>query len=404
MKTIFLIGFLALASLSSFGQKFEGLAKTPPMGWNSWNRFACNVSEDLIKSIADAMVSSGMRDAGYRYIVIDDCWHGGRDSLGFITAHPERFPSGMRALADYIHSLGLKFGIYSCAGNRTCAGYPGSRGHEYQDALVYASWGVDYLKYDWCDTEGLSAIGAYTTMSQALAKAGRPVMFSLCEWGQNQPWKWGKNVGHLWRTTGDIHNCFDCAFNHGTWTAWGAMRIVDMQYHLRQYHGPDGWNDPDMLQVGNGMPFNENRAHFTIWCMLAAPMMAGNDLRDMSPETLSILTNREAIAIDQDPLGIQGFRYQNIDSLEIWVKPLVDGDVAIAFLNRSATPRSVEFNWRNHKIQDPIFQEHVFDFRANTYNIRNIWEGKDAGNTNRTFRADLIGRDVVMMRLTPAKK
>ncbi|MFW9597923.1 MAG: glycoside hydrolase family 27 protein, partial [Paludibacter sp.] len=301
-----LLAFILVLSGTLTAQKFEGLAKTPPMGWNSWNKFACNVSEKLIKETADAMVATGMQNAGYEYIVIDDCWQIGRDSLGFIVADPERFPSGIKALADYIHSKGLKFGIYSCAGDKTCGGRPGSRGYEYQDALMYAKWGVDYLKYDWCFTENLNGKGAYITMSKALKQAGRPIVFSLCEWGDNKPWLWAKEVGHLWRTTGDIYNCYDCIEDHGTWKSFGVMQILDKQDGLRQYAGPGHWNDPDMMQVGNGMSFNQERAHFTMWAMLAAPLISGNDLRSMSQQTLSVLTNREVIAINQDTLGIQG--------------------------------------------------------------------------------------------------
>src|SRR5512133_1497379 len=262
MKKVLSIVLLMISAMS-FAQKFENLAPVPPMGWNSWNKFGCNVNEKMLREVADAMVSTGMKDAGYNYLVVDDCWHGQRDSLGFIQADPEHFPSGIKALTDYIHSKGLKFGIYSCAGNKTCAGRPASRGHEYQDALQYARWGVDYLKYDWCDTEGLNAPSAYTTMRDALFAAGRPIVFSLCEWGNNKPWEWGAKVGHLWRTTGDIAPCFDCEDNHGTWSSWGVMKILDMQKDLRQFAGPGHWNDPDMMEVGNGMKVNEDRAHFS---------------------------------------------------------------------------------------------------------------------------------------------
>ncbi|MCK5076056.1 MAG: glycoside hydrolase family 27 protein, partial [Calditrichia bacterium] len=304
---IFWITFFLVLSVN--GQKYKGLALTPPMGWNSWNKFACNVDEKLIHETAKAMVENGMKDAGYQYIIIDDCWHGERDSLGFIQPHPERFHSGMKALADYIHSLGLKFGIYSDAGWKTCGSRPGSRGYEYQDAMKYAEWGVDYLKYDWCNTTGLNAEGAYLTMRDALYATGRPIVFSLCEWGNNKPWEWAKDIGHLWRTTGDITACFDCVVDHGTWKSWGVMQILDMQEGLRIYAGPDHWNDPDMMEVGNGMSLSEDRAHFSMWCILAAPLIAGNDLINMSKETIEILTNREVISINQDTLGIQGFKY-----------------------------------------------------------------------------------------------
>jgi alpha-galactosidase len=368
------------------------------MGWNSWNKFACNISESLIKETADAMVSSGLKDAGYTYLVIDDCWHGTRDSLGFIHADPKRFPSGIKALTDYVHSKGLKFGIYSCAGDKTCGGKPASRGYEYQDALTYAKWGVDYLKYDWCNTDGLSAVGAYTTMSMALKAAGRPIVFSLCEWGNNKPWEWGAKVGHLWRTTGDIYNCFDCEKNNVTWSAWGVLKIIDMQKDLRKYAGPGHWNDPDMLEVGNGMAINEDRAHFSMWCMMAAPLIAGNDLRKMPKETLDILANKDVITVDQDSLGIQGFRFAVKDSLETWFKPLKGGDWAVCFLNRSSKPIKAEFDWKSQMVYDDFSKR---DLKATeiTYKIKNLWIKGLAGTTKAPFTAEVPQHDVIMLRL-----
>jgi alpha-galactosidase len=395
---ISLLGMLSSRHVQA--QKFEGLALTPPMGWNSWNKFQCNVDERMIREIADAMVSSGMKDAGYQYVVIDDCWHGERDSLGFIHPDPERFPSGMKALADYVHSKGLKFGIYSCAGIKTCAGRPGSRGHEYQDALTYARWGVDYLKYDWCNTAGLSAAGAYTTMRDALFAAGRPVVFSLCEWGDNQPWLWAKDVGHLWRITGDIMNCFDCEVNHGTWSSWGAMKIVEMRKDIRKYAGPDHWNDPDMLEVGNGMSVSEDRSHFSLWCILAAPLIAGNDLRAMSRETIGILTDSEVIAVDQDSLGVQGFRYNdNDEGLEAWVKPLSHGDWAVCFLNRSGGVKKATIDWARYFIHDDLSQA-VLDANHAVYTIRDLWNKTNLGTTQKRLNVEVLPEDVLMLRLT----
>lgn len=237
----------------------------------------------------------------------------------------------MKALADYVHSKGLKLGIYSDAGIKTCGGKPGSRGYEYQDALMYAKWGIDYLKYDWCSTENINPIGAYTTMSNALYKTGRPIVLSICEWGDNKPWEWAEDIGYLWRTTGDIYNCFDCEENHGDWSSWGVLQILDMQEGLRKYAGPGHWNDPDMMEVGNGMSTSEDRAHFTMWAMIAAPLIAGNNLSDMSQETIDILTNKEMIAINQDTLGVQGFKYKAENGLETWFKPLKNGDWAVTF-------------------------------------------------------------------------
>ncbi len=394
--------FTILLGLTSAvgAQKFHGLAQTPPMGWNSWNKFACNVSDSLVRSMADAMVSSGMKDAGYTYIIMDDCWHGTRDSLGFIRPNPVHFPNGIKALADYIHSKGLQFGIYSCAGNKTCAGHPGSRGHEYQDAVTYASWGVDYLKYDWCNTDGLSARGAYTTMRDALQTAGRPVVFSLCEWGTSKPWEWAGDVGHLWRTTGDIYNTFEGEVSHGDWSSWGVMAILDQQKGLEKYAGPGHWNDPDMLEVGNGMPVNEDRAHFSMWCMLAAPLIAGNDLGRMSRETRQILLNREVIAIDQDPLGIQGFQFDGPDdSLQVFAKPLTGGDLAVCFLNRNREPFSLTYDWKEKVIINEGTGTHL-NLAASTYQIKNLWTGADDGTTAAPLSAVIPGRDVLLLRLT----
>ncbi len=390
------------SSASAFAQKFDGLALTPPMGWNSWNKFACDVTEKLIRETADAMVSSDMKAAGYQYVVIDDCWHGERDSLGFIQPHPGRFPSGMKALADYIHSKGLKFGIYSDAGWKTCGGRPGSRGREYQDAMQYTKWGVDYLKYDWCNTEGLNAEGAYLTMRDALYAAGRPIVFSLCEWGNNKPWDWGKKIGHLWRTTGDITNCFDCVADHGTWKSWGVTYIIDMQKGLRVHAGPDHWNDPDMMEVGNGMAVDEDRAHFSMWCMLAAPLIAGNDLRNMSKETVEILTNGEAIAVNQDSLGIQGFQYSAQDSLEIWFKPLSKNEWAVCFLNRGPEAKDVTFSWKEHNISDD-FSKRGINFHKTTFTIRDLWAKKDVGKTNKPFVARVASHEVKLLKLSPVK-
>ncbi len=381
-------------------QKFENLAKTPPMGWNSWNNFGCNVDEKLIRETADSIVSSGMKDAGYEYVVIDDCWHGERDANGFIQPNKENFPSGMKALGDYIHSKGLKFGIYSDVGAKTCAGRPGSRGYEYQDALVYASWGVDYLKYDWCNSEGLNPVGAYTTMRDALYKTGRPIVFSICEWGENKPWEWAKPIGHLWRTTGDIVDCWDCEQNHGTWSSWGIMRILDKQKGLRIHAKPGQWNDPDMMEVGNsGLTVNESRAHFSMWAMLAAPLIAGNDVRNMSKETREILTNKEVIAVDQDALGIQGFPAISEDGLEVWAKPLSNDEWAICFLNRSDRAKSINFDWKNHFIKDDFAQKQ-FDAKKTVYKIRDLWLKKSAGTTETVLKADIPSHDVVMLRLS----
>ncbi|MGE5812642.1 MAG: glycoside hydrolase family 27 protein [Ignavibacteria bacterium] len=398
MKIKYFLALIVSIALSIHAQKFENLALTPPMGWNSWNHFACEINEKLIRETADAMVSTGMKDAGYLYINIDDCWHGERDSLGFIHPDSSRFPSGMKALSDYIHSKGLKFGIYSDAGWKTCGGKPGSRGYEYQDALQYAKWGVDYLKYDWCNTEALNPEGAYLTMRNALYSAGRPIVFSLCEWGNGKPWLWGKNIGHLWRTTGDITNCFDCVVDHGTWKSWGIMYILDMQDGLRAYAGPGHWNDPDMMEVGNGMSLNEDRAHFSMWCMLAAPLIAGNDIRKLSDETKNILTNKEVIAVDQDSLGIQGFKYSSGDSVEVWFKPLQNNEWAACFLNRSLKIKQISFDWNKENVIDTISGRKI-NSQSNLYKIRDLWTKKEIGTTKKILNAEVPGHDVLMIKL-----
>lgn len=409
IKSLIALTSLIISSLSLFGQgnnyvqdytKFQGLALTPPMGWNSWNKFACNIDEKLIREMADVMVSNGMKDAGYTYINIDDCWHGDRDSLGFIHPDPERFPSGMKALADYVHSKGLKIGIYSDAGSQTCGGRPGSRGYEFQDAMTYAEWGIDYLKYDWCNTEGLRAEGAYKTITAALKNAGRPIVLSICEWGNDKPWEWAQNVGHLWRTTGDIYNCFDCIHDHGTWKSLGVMHILDMQEGLRRYAGPGHWNDPDMLEVGNGeLSQEEDRAHFSMWAMIAAPLMSGNDLRNMNKNTLEVLTNREVIAVNQDSLGIQGFKHEVNDSVECWLKPLDDGAWAICYLNRSSEVKDISINWQDFQVTDEFSNRHFNPIRT-PYKIRDVWKKKDLGKTERKMNYKLAGHDVLMFKLS----
>jgi len=398
----FLVLATMLFAVPAMAQKFDGLAKTPQMGWNSWNKFGCNVSEQLIRETADAMVASGMKNAGYQYVNIDDCWHGERDARGFIQPNQQHFPSGMKALADYVHSKGLKLGLYSDAGWKTCGGKPGSRGYEYQDALTYAEWGVDYLKYDWCNSNGLKAEGAYLTMREALRKAGRPVLFSLCEWGDNKPWDWARDVGHSWRTTGDIYPCFDCIEDHGTWKSWGVLHILDKQEGLRRYAGPDHWNDMDMLEIGNGMSVNEDRAHFSIWVMMASPLIAGNDLRSMSKETAAILTNKAVIAVNQDSLGVQAFRHSARDGIEYWFKPLAGGEWALMVLNRNAAPGDAGFDWKAN-VSDELSGT-TASFVTQRYEMRNLWNGRSAGNTAKPLAVTLPGHDVLLLRLSPRKQ
>ena len=382
---------LLVVSLSVliFAQKFKNLAPAPPMGWNSWNTFQTNVNEQLIKDMADALIKSGMRDAGYNYIVIDDGWESmDRDSCGNLVPDPKKFPHGMKALGDYLHSKGFKFGIHNCAGTETCAGYPGGRGHEYQDADRYASWGIDYLKYDWCNHGTANAEETYTTMARALSAAGRPIVFSLCEWGNNQPWLWGNKIAQLWRTTGDITDCYDCQDIY----AMGWKFILDQQVDLAKYAGPNHWNDPDMLEVGNkGLSLVESKAHFSLWCMLAAPLMAGNDIRHMKDDVQNILTNKEVIAIDQDTLGMQATRFMQQPDKEIWAKKLSDGEWAVCFFNSGKDEMEMRVNWN------------YLSFLNGKYNIRDLWRHKDIGTTNTNMNFNIPSHDVVLVRLIPIK-
>jgi alpha-galactosidase len=366
----------------------DALAPTPPMGWNSWNRFGCNVSEPLIKSAADALVASGMKDAGYQYVVIDDCWQVKREASGRIVADPERFPSGVKALADYVHAKGLKFGLYSDAGTETCAGRPGSKGHEEIDARTYAEWGVDYLKYDWCNTKGQDARDAYARMSRALRASGRPIVFSLCEWGSTRPWTWAQGIGQLWRATGDIQDCWDCS---RSWGGMGVTHIIDLMADLHPYHGPGHWNDPDMLEVGNGgMTLTEYRSHFSFWALFAAPLMAGNDLAAMTPEIREILTNPEAIAVNQDPLGMQGRKVRDNGPHEVWVKPLADGARAVILFNRGSEAGPLRVEW-----------EDIGLFPGGAAAVRDLWAKADLGRFTGRYETKVEPHAVALLRIEP---
>jgi len=363
------------------------LAPTPPMGWNSWNKFACNVSEQLIRQQADAMAASGMKDAGYRYIVIDDCWQKSRDENGNIVADPERFPSGIKALADYVHSKGLKFGLYSDAGALTCAGRPGSAGHEFQDARQYAKWGVDYLKYDWCYTGPRNAEAAYTIMAKALRESGRDIVLSICEWGDHQPVQWAPVAGHLWRTTGDIGDLWD---NKKVWPL-GVVNILDRQAELWRYAQPNAWNDPDMLEVGNGgMTSTEYESHFSLWAMLAAPLIAGNDLSKMDADTRRILTNADVIAVDQDPLGQQARRIWKEGELEVWTRPLKGGEHAVVLFNRGPAPAEMTVRWDQLNLPAGL-----------RVDVKDLWSKKVSKNVRGSYGGTVASHGVVMVRITP---
>jgi alpha-galactosidase len=347
------------------------------MGWNSWNKFACDVSESLIREMADAMVSSGMMAAGYQYLNIDDCWQVSRDAEGTIVADPARFPSGIKALADEIHSKGLKLGIYTDAGTLTCQKRPGSLNHELQDMKTYAAWGVDYVKIDWCYAEGLDPQVQYTKIRDALNQAGRPIVFSICNWSVNAPWRWAPTISNLWRTTGDISDSYS-----------RMAEIGFSQNGLEKFAGPGHWNDPDMLEVGNGgMTRDEYRTHMALWAILAAPLIAGNDLRTMTAETKDILTNSEVIAINQDPRGIQGHRVWGEGPLEIWVRPLADGSQAVGLFNRTEGPFKMKLDAQ------------IIGAKSSA-KLRDLLDHKDLGTINDSFTAEVPKHGVLMLRIS----
>jgi alpha-galactosidase len=358
----------------------NGLARTPPMGWNSWNKFAGRVDDATVRSIADAMAGSGMKDAGYQYINIDDTWEAGRDAQGNIQTN-KKFPD-MKALADYVHSKGLKLGIYSSPGPNTCAGYEGSYGHEEQDARTYAAWGIDYLKYDWCGARNLytdeEMPAVYQIMGDALLKQKRPIVYSLCQYGRLDVWKWGADVGgNLWRTTGDIRD------------AWDSMtRIGFNQNDLAPYAKPGHWNDPDMLEIGNGaMSNDEYKTHMSLWAILAAPLLAGNDLRSMSPEILAILTNRDVIAVNQDTLGKQGRRVWQSGEQEVWTRSLSGGDVAVAIFNRGKDEAKITVKAAELKI-------------AGKWKARDLWAHQGVPWPETEYSATIPSHGVLMVRLS----
>ena len=384
--TLTLAAFLLAAAARTERRHDNGLARTPPMGWNSWNHFGCNVSASLIREVADAMAASGMRDAGYQYVTIDDCWQVGRDAKGVIVADSVRFPGGMKPLADYVHSKGLKFGIYTDAGRRTCEGRPGSYGSEEIDAKTYAQWGVDYVKIDWCNAEGIDAPTQYAKLRDALLKSGRPIVFSICEWGSNRPWEWAPAVGNLWRTTGDISD---------RWNS--VLTIVNLSSQYWHVAKPGAWNDPDMLEVGNGgMTRDEYRSHFSLWAMMAAPLVAGNDVRTMADTTRQaaatrdILLNRDVIAVDQDSLGVQGMIVSNNPpDLQVWVKPMKDGSKAVLLFNRASVPSPMTANWR------------TIGIASKQARVRDLWAHTDSSGVADRYTATVPSHGVVMLRVWP---
>jgi alpha-galactosidase len=363
----------------------DGLALTPPMGFNNWNSTHCRAEfdESMVKGIADIFVEKGLKEAGYQYVNLDDCWAlPARDADGKLVPDPARFPNGIKAVADYVHSKGLKLGIYTSAGTKTCSnvGFPGALGHEYSDAQQFADWGVDYLKYDNCNNQGVDAKLRYTTMRDALKATGRPIVYSICEWGQNKPWEWAADVGHLWRTTGDISD------------TWGSMlSILKQNLPLAPHAGPGHWNDPDMLEVGNGgMTATEYRSHFSMWSVMAAPLLIGSDLRTASDETFEILGNKEVIAVDQDPLGKPGRRTQKEGDLEVWVRPLQGGEYAAVLFNRGKTAADMTLKW--DRLGLPATRKAT---------VKDLWSKKVTKGVSVSHGGKVAPHGVLMFRITP---
>ncbi|MGJ3237745.1 MAG: glycoside hydrolase family 27 protein [Anaerolineae bacterium] len=375
------------------------LAQTPPMGWNSWNVFGEHITADIVAGIADTFVDSGLADVGYQYIVIDDFWQAEARVNGRLAWDVNKFPDGIRLLVDYVHSKGLKFGIYSCAGSHTCGGRPASYGYEAIDAQTFAEWDVDFLKYDYCYVPpSVDPIALYQRMGQALRATGHPILYSICEWGRNQPWQWAPSIGgHMWRTTGDIDDDWESIVEIG----------FNRQKTLAPYAGIGRWNDPDMLVVGmygkgnpqvaqGGCTDTEYRTHFSLWCLLASPLMIGCDVRDMSPATETILLNTDAIAINQDSLGRQGRYLGNMihseEVAEVWAKPLADGAVAVGLFNLGESDqRRVTVAWESLGI-DPHQPCTVFD----------VWHKTTERDVRASYTAYVDHHDVALLRITPA--
>jgi alpha-galactosidase len=371
-----LMSILLLLCSNAFAQD-SMLARTPPMGWNSWNHFACEVSDAVIRAQADALVTGGMKSVGYTYIIIDDCWQGTRDAAGFIRPN-SKFPD-MKTLADYVHSKGLKIGIYSSPGPKTCGGFEGSLGHEEQDAQTYAAWGMDYLKYDLCSYDGMGdQLAAYKKMGDALKNTGRPMVYALCQYGMQKGWEWGASVGgNLWRTDDDIRDEY-----------YIMAELGFGQNGLEQFAGPGHWNDPDMLEIGNGgMTTDEYRTHMSLWCILAAPLIAGNNLAAMDAETQELLTNPEVIAIDQDTLGIQGHRVKQEGPIEVWAKRLKDGSTAVGLFNRGWGAMPVTVGFRDIEL-------------GRSASVRDVWARRDLGSFQDKYTAAVPQHGVVMILVT----
>jgi len=382
----------------------SSLAPTPPMGWNSWNTFGHNINETVVRETADVLISSGLKDCGYNYIVIDDCWSvkDHRDSNGNLIADPEKFPNGIKALADYVHSKGFKIGIYSDAAEKTCGGYIGSLGFEDQDAHLWASWGIDFLKYDYCNAplhDQAETIKRYTRMGEALSNSGREFLLSLCEWGNQSPHLWGRQVGgHMWRVSGDV---FDSWVNvwMKTWNTYGIGIDVsiDIAHDLHAYGGAGGWNDLDMLVVGlkgkgqiagNGMSFVEYQTHMSMWVMACSPLMIGCDIRKMEPDTASLLMNREVLDINQDALGIPASRVKRIGSSDIWTKRLADSGMAVSITNRGSLGEDVLLRSRDIGLLD------------SSKLARNLWLGQDIADFKTELPLRVEPHETILLKIT----
>lgn len=381
---------LAIASGATPALAAQATPALPQMGFNNWNSTHCRAefNETMIRGIADKFISLGLRDAGYRYVNIDDCWaNWQRDKDGRLVANPKRFPSGIKALADYIHARGLKFGLYSSAGTSTCEplqenrGFPGGLGHEKQDAATFASWGVDYLKYDNCNNQKVDARQRYTAMAEALRATGRPIFYSVCEWGENKPWLWAGQPpvsAGSWRTTGDIRDTYA-----------SMLKIFKQNVVLDRYARPGHWNDPDMLEVGNGgMTDVEYRSHFSLWSIMAAPLLIGTDLRTIKPDALKILLNKDVIAVDQDPLGVQGHQVSDANGIHVIVKPLKDGSKAVAVFNETDATRAVNVGAAEIGLQDEA-----------SYRLRDLWTHKETTGDG-SIKLELPAHATVMYRIS----
>jgi alpha-galactosidase len=379
----------------------QSLASTPPMGWNSWNTFGHSINESVVRETADALVSTGLKDHGYEYVVIDDCWSvkDKRDGNGDLIPDPEKFPNGIRALAEYIHSKGLKIGIYSDAAEQTCAGFPGSYGFEEQDAQLWASWDIDFLKYDYCHAplDQATAIDRYARMGEALRKTDREFLYSLCEWGGRSPHLWGRDVGgHMWRVSGDVYDSWVNIWMK-TWYAIGIDVSIDIAAEVQEYGGPGGWNDLDMLVVGlkgkgqiagTGMSFLEYQTHMSLWCMACSPLMIGCDIRKLDSETASLLMNPEVLAVNQDALGIPAKRVKQDGTCEIWTKRLADESVAVSVINRGSRPEDVSVRARDIGLLDTPKL------------ARNLWAQEDVADFTTELTQRVQAHETVLLKIS----